>query len=84
MVLLDLIGASNTKFHSFYHNTHRLHESLYRIERFLHQTQLLEGNGSFQIMKSYANGVVDDDHRPFLEKSKWIYVRNTNGVILVI
>uniref|UniRef100_T1GBM7 glutaminyl-peptide cyclotransferase n=1 Tax=Megaselia scalaris TaxID=36166 RepID=T1GBM7_MEGSC len=71
MILLDLIGAANTKFHSFYPNTHRLHESLYKIERFLNQNHLLEGNNSFQFLKSYANGIVDDDHRPFLEKSMY-------------
>lgn len=70
LVLLDLIGAPNPKFYSFYANTDGLHKSLHDIERSLAKQKLLEGK-NFMFMNRPAQGLVDDDHRPFLQESKF-------------
>lgn len=69
LVLLDLIGAPNPKFYSFYANTDGLHKSLHDIERSLAKQKLLEGK-NLMFMNRPAQGLVDDDHRPFLQESK--------------
>ncbi|EDW69538.1 glutaminyl-peptide cyclotransferase isoform X2 [Drosophila virilis] len=68
LVLLDLIGARNPKFSSFYENTHGLHSSLVEIEQTLRTAGRLEGNNKMFLNRP-AGGLVDDDHRPFLEEN---------------
>ncbi|XP_030570593.1 glutaminyl-peptide cyclotransferase isoform X2 [Drosophila novamexicana] len=68
LVLLDLIGARNPKFSSFYENTHGLHTSLVEIEQTLRTAGRLEGNNKMFLNRP-AGGLVDDDHRPFLEEN---------------
>lgn len=67
-VLLDLLGGPNPKFYNFYDNTADLHLRLIQIERHLHDNKLISGN-SYMFKQQYSWGGVDDDHRPFLEKS---------------
>lgn len=69
-MLLDLIGAANPKFSSFYRNTHGLHSSIYAIERDLMKQKQLEGH-NVMFLNRATQGFVDDDHRPFLEESKY-------------
>ncbi|XP_067644789.1 glutaminyl-peptide cyclotransferase-like isoform X2 [Eurosta solidaginis] len=66
LVLLDLIGASNPKFYSFYPNTHGLHRSLSDIEMSLSASGKLEGR-NLMFMRRPSSGFVDDDHKPFLQ-----------------
>lgn len=68
LVLLDLIGARNPKFASFYENTNGLHSSLVQIEQALRVAGQLEGNNRMFLNRP-AGGLVDDDHRPFLEEN---------------
>ncbi|XP_064544502.1 glutaminyl-peptide cyclotransferase isoform X2 [Drosophila montana] len=68
LVLLDLIGARNPKFSSFYENTHGLHSSLVEIEQTLRTAGQLEGNNNMFLNRP-AGGLVDDDHRPFLQEN---------------
>ncbi|KAH8300754.1 hypothetical protein KR059_001810, partial [Drosophila kikkawai] len=68
LVLLDLIGARNPKFSSFYENTHGLHTSLVQIEKSLRSAGQLEGNNNMFLNRA-SGGLVDDDHRPFLEEN---------------
>lgn len=69
LVLLDLIGAPNSQFSSFYDNTDSLHDRLVQIERHLLTKKHLHGSKQmFLARTSYS--AVDDDHRPFLENSK--------------
>ncbi|XP_026848753.1 glutaminyl-peptide cyclotransferase [Drosophila persimilis] len=68
LVLLDLIGARNPKFSSFYENTHGLHSSLVQIEKSLRAAGRLEGNNNM-FLNRLSGGFVDDDHRPFLEEN---------------
>ncbi|XP_061399615.1 glutaminyl-peptide cyclotransferase [Musca vetustissima] len=68
LVLLDLLGAPNPKFYSFYGNTDGLHRSLSDIERQLAKQKMLEGN-NLMFMNRPAQGFVDDDHRPFLQEN---------------
>jgi len=70
LVLLDLIGAKNPKFSSFYENTHGLHSSLVQIEKSLRSAGQLEGNNNM-FLNRVSGGLVDDDHRPFLDESKF-------------
>lgn len=65
LVLLDLIGAANSKFFNFFMNTQSLHGALCAIERSLSKKKQLEGH-NFMFMKKFANNFIDDDHRPFL------------------
>jgi len=67
-VLLDLIGARNPKFSSFYANTHGLHTSLVEIEQELRKAGKLQGNNKMFFNRP-AGGFVDDDHRPFLQEN---------------
>ncbi|XP_017100604.2 glutaminyl-peptide cyclotransferase [Drosophila bipectinata] len=67
LVLLDLIGARNPTFSSFYENTHGLHSSLVQIEKSLRAAGKLEGNNNM-FLNRVSGGLVDDDHRPFLEE----------------
>lgn len=67
LVLLDLVGAVNSKFKNFYFNTESLHGGLVQIERDLRKENLLE-NRNNMFLPEYAHGLIDDDHRPFLEK----------------
>ncbi|XP_017494336.1 PREDICTED: glutaminyl-peptide cyclotransferase-like protein, partial [Rhagoletis zephyria] len=68
LVLLDLIGAANPKFYSFYPNTDGLHHSLSEIELSLSGAHQLEGH-NLMFMKRSSSGFVDDDHRPFLQQN---------------
>ncbi|XP_062129358.1 glutaminyl-peptide cyclotransferase-like [Drosophila sulfurigaster albostrigata] len=68
LVLLDLIGARNPKFSSFYENTHGLHSSLVQIEQSLRSAGHLKGNNRMFLNRP-AGSLVDDDHRPFLEEN---------------
>ncbi|XP_017071674.1 glutaminyl-peptide cyclotransferase [Drosophila eugracilis] len=68
LVLLDLIGARNPKFSSFYENTHGLHSSLVQIEKSLRTAGQLEGNNKM-FLSQVSGGLVDDDHRPFLDEN---------------
>ncbi|XP_030241617.1 glutaminyl-peptide cyclotransferase [Drosophila navojoa] len=68
LVLLDLIGARNPKFASFFENTSGLHTSLVQIEQTLRASGQLEGNNKMFLNRP-AGGFTDDDHRPFLEEN---------------
>ncbi|XP_053952621.1 glutaminyl-peptide cyclotransferase-like [Anastrepha ludens] len=68
LVLLDLIGAANTKFYSFYPNTYGLHHTLSEIELSLSAAGQLEGRNLI-FMKRPTSGLVDDDHKPFLQRN---------------
>ncbi|XP_055841752.1 glutaminyl-peptide cyclotransferase isoform X2 [Episyrphus balteatus] len=68
LVLLDLVGAANSKFFNFYPNTANLHSSLSAIEQSLNKQKQLEGH-NLMFMRKYASGYVDDDHRPFLQQN---------------
>ncbi|XP_017129614.1 glutaminyl-peptide cyclotransferase [Drosophila elegans] len=68
LVLLDLIGARNPQFSSFYENTHGLHSSLVQIEKSLRSAGKLEGKNNMFLSRA-SGGLVDDDHRPFLDEN---------------
>ncbi|XP_053317237.1 glutaminyl-peptide cyclotransferase isoform X2 [Spea bombifrons] len=69
-VLLDLIGAANPIFPSYFKNTHRWHKKLQSIEKRLHSLNLLKNHSPdvkyFQ--SSLRARPVDDDHVPFLQR----------------
>lgn len=65
MVLLDLIGAPNQRFYSFFDNTAPLYMQFYQIERNLKTLNLLQGsNYMFTMQRSFSR--IEDDHLPFL------------------
>lgn len=68
MILLDLIGAPNPKFRSFYAETEVLHNRLVEIEHYLREQKLIN-NRNYMFQPQVAFSAIDDDHRPFLEKS---------------
>ncbi|XP_017844316.1 glutaminyl-peptide cyclotransferase isoform X2 [Drosophila busckii] len=68
LVLLDLIGARNPRFYSFYQNTQGLHTNLVQIEETLRAAGQLRGKNRM-FFNQPAGGFVDDDHRPFLEQN---------------
>lgn len=68
MILLDLIGAPNPKFYNFYENTEPLHLRLVEIEKYLHTKKFITSK-TYMFVPQVSYGLVDDDHRPFLEKS---------------
>ncbi|CAG2170343.1 unnamed protein product [Oppiella nova] len=73
MVLLDLIGAQNPHFYSFYPNTKPLFNRIIEIEKKLNEMNLLELKSNRK-KTSYFNGrqafnYVEDDHMPFLRRN---------------
>lgn len=66
-ILLDLLGAANPQFRSFYENTEGLHFRLTEIEHYLQDKKLISNRRAMFIPQVNFGGV-DDDHRPFLEK----------------
>lgn len=75
LVLLDLIGGRNPTFSSFYENTHGLHAILVQIEKNLRADGKLEGNNNL-FLNRINGGLVDDDHRPFLEEGKFVLIKD--------
>ncbi|XP_054157447.1 glutaminyl-peptide cyclotransferase-like [Oppia nitens] len=72
MVLLDLIGAANPKFYSYFPNTKPLFNRLMEIEKKLNDLNLMEISNSGRKRTSYFNSrhpfsYIEDDHVPFLK-----------------
>ncbi|XP_007896662.1 glutaminyl-peptide cyclotransferase [Callorhinchus milii] len=69
-VLLDLIGAPNPTFPSYFSNTARWHRRMQLIERRLHRLGLLN-NHPIEVKYFWPNmraGEIEDDHIPFLKR----------------
>lgn len=76
MILLDLIGSKDPVFRSFYEDTKILHDRLAEIERFVYPSSIVSRpKYMFSLQRNY--NLVDDDHRPFLQKSKKFNVKNS-------
>lgn len=86
LVLLDLIGASNAKFYCTFANTCELNKRLSDIETNLKKSSSLlrdlKSGKSFQSRFSFAG--VDDDHRPFQERSKNEIWHNFDGILMTL
>lgn len=69
LVLLDLLGAPGPRIQSYYRETDWLFEEMRSADTRLRAAGLVEGKeaGWFVDFRGYA-GMIDDDHRPFLEK----------------
>ncbi|XP_038670403.1 glutaminyl-peptide cyclotransferase-like [Scyliorhinus canicula] len=69
-ILLDLIGASNPRFPSYFPNTARWHKRLQLIERRLHRLGVLHDHPTEvkYFWTKMRAGHVDDDHMPFLQR----------------
>uniref|UniRef100_UPI00398F894A glutaminyl-peptide cyclotransferase isoform X1 n=2 Tax=Pristiophorus japonicus TaxID=55135 RepID=UPI00398F894A len=69
-ILLDLIGAPNPRFPSYFPNTARWHKRLQLIERRLHRLGLLSDhpNEVKYFWTKMRAGHIDDDHTPFLQR----------------
>ncbi|XP_067901409.1 glutaminyl-peptide cyclotransferase-like [Heterodontus francisci] len=69
-VLLDLIGAPNPRFPSYFPNTARWHKRLQLIERRLHRLGLLNDhqNEVKYFWSKMRSGHIDDDHKPFMQR----------------
>jgi len=74
-VLLDLLGAKNPKFASYFQNTHQLYLRMYQIEKQLNLQGLMRPSSDssdreethfFSEKRSYS--LIEDDHIPFLRK----------------
>jgi len=75
LVLLDLIGTSTTRFHSWFDDTHHLFERLKKIEQQLARDGMLYKTSSqhWQTNRYFVGGLqryggIQDDHIPFLHK----------------
>ncbi|CAG2120776.1 unnamed protein product, partial [Medioppia subpectinata] len=73
LILLDLIGAQNPRFYSFYPNTKPLFNRIVEIEKKLNEMNLLETKASGK-KTAYFNArqtfnYVEDDHMPFLRRN---------------
>jgi glutaminyl-peptide cyclotransferase len=65
-VLLDLIGAANPKFHSYWPETDEHYGRLRAIENSLSRT--LNGTKNYFQSRSISYSGIEDDHLPFLER----------------
>lgn len=70
MVLLDLIGAANPQFVNFFPSTKDLFIRLSDIERSLIDGNVLEGQPRNMFVRRNSFSTIDDDHRPFMQKSE--------------
>jgi len=69
MMLLDLIGASGSKFHSFFEETSHLHGALVEAEQSLKRSKFLTGpQKPPMFLARSAGGGIEDDHIPFLQR----------------
>lgn len=69
LVLLDLLGTSNPKLHSFFQETSHWHNALVQTEQQLKRSQYWSGStrqSIFQARQHY--GGIEDDHIPFLQR----------------
>ncbi|NWU90265.1 QPCT cyclotransferase, partial [Upupa epops] len=68
LVLLDLIGAPNPVFPSYFPNTARWFHRLQALEQQLHDLDLLEDHPGDRryFQAALPGGLVEDDHLPFL------------------
>lgn len=72
LVLMDLIGSTNARFICTFRNTCALNQRLRAIENTLKSSSSLRHvpNGPASIfLNTYRSSGVDDDHKPFLERS---------------
>ncbi|RWS30866.1 glutaminyl-peptide cyclotransferase-like protein, partial [Leptotrombidium deliense] len=70
-VLLDLLGAPNPVFYSYFPETYSLHRRLVKMERKLNQLSLLEQTGPVNLeyfKDRQVIGGIQDDHIPFLKR----------------
>ncbi|XP_014672156.1 PREDICTED: glutaminyl-peptide cyclotransferase-like [Priapulus caudatus] len=73
LVLLDLIGAANPRFSSYFDGTSKMFDRLIRIEKTLAKQDLLvshskTANQYFNTRRRGHNGIAEDDHIPFMKK----------------
>ncbi|CAH0767234.1 unnamed protein product [Bemisia tabaci] len=70
LVLLDLIGAANPSFYSYFPNTHKHYQQLVGIEENLTKLNLIHHkNKRVRYFKAKSTSArIEDDHLPFLEK----------------
>jgi glutaminyl-peptide cyclotransferase len=67
-VLLDLLGAKDPKFPSYFYDTNKLFLEMKSLEDRLHSLGLLLNHNSNYFQNFLAYGGVEDDHVPFLQK----------------
>ncbi|XP_078261206.1 glutaminyl-peptide cyclotransferase [Rhinoraja longicauda] len=69
-ILLDLLGAPNPRFPSYFPNTARWHKRLQLIERRLHRLGVLSDHPTEvkYFWTKMRAGHIDDDHIPFLQR----------------
>ncbi|XP_055352400.1 glutaminyl-peptide cyclotransferase-like [Paramacrobiotus metropolitanus] len=70
-VLLDLIGTTDTNFRNFFSSTGDLYNQLSKDEDRLAQLRLIKQWGrldNYFDRGGFPVGMIDDDHRPFMEK----------------
>lgn len=66
LVLLDLLGAKDPEFYSFFSNTHQYYSMLANAETKLNDRNLLTYHKRYFHRKS-TDAYIEDDHLPFLE-----------------
>ena len=72
LILLDLIGAGNCKFHNWFRDdsvSAKAYDRMKKTEEKLRKQKLLEGpQNYFPKNEQYFHGNIEDDHIPFLRK----------------
>ncbi|KAK7104862.1 glutaminyl-peptide cyclotransferase-like [Littorina saxatilis] len=70
LILLDLIGTTDTQFISHFQSTSSLFEHLMKLEKYLRSNNMLTSGHTRKIFNSYGgySGGIEDDHIPFLRK----------------
>lgn len=76
LILLDLLGAPDPIFYSYFRDTEKWYSLLVRIEEKLADMRKLQsysyGKPEQRYFRSYsAQSYIEDDHIPFLRKSEW-------------
>lgn len=67
LVLLDLLGAKNPEFYSFFRETKDYYTILANAETQLSRKNLLRGYSKRYFLRKSTDAYIEDDHLPFLE-----------------
>ncbi|KAL1117406.1 hypothetical protein AAG570_004732 [Ranatra chinensis] len=68
MMLVDLVGAENPVFYSYFRDTSRWHSLLCNIERRLRTVNIIPQKRPLSFVEKSTYSFIEDDHIPFMER----------------
>jgi glutaminyl-peptide cyclotransferase len=89
LVLLDLLGAPDPVFYSYFQSTEKWYVKLAAAEQRLAELDQLQQYSKGKVEQTYfrlrsSGAFIEDDHIPFLRRSKYTCSRANNMVTLPV